>query len=168
MKQTMLSALMSSLKRATVDLLTWQDVGKNRNGVRSSKKIWTAQNFSPRTTTGGTRCKDVQHTWNTRETHVIIRVPAVIKSWGHAVRRESLEACPGQSTVIGRVLRDGIAENSVCLAAYHWRMGFPVLRQCLGRASAVEQPLMAIPRTKHGQAKIDQKLPLTTTSTRFS
>ena len=32
----------------------------------------------------------------------------------------------------------------------------------------MEQPPTAIPRTKHGQAKIDQKLPLTTTSTRFS
>ena len=58
---------------------TWQDAGKNRNGVGRGKKFWTAQNFSPRTTTGGTRGKDVQHTWNTRETHVIIRVPAVIK-----------------------------------------------------------------------------------------
>ena len=133
-KQTMLSALMSSLRRATVDLLTWQDAGKNRNGVGRSKKFWTAQNFSLRTTTAGTRCKDVQHTWDTRETHLIIRVPAVIKTWGDAVRRESLEACPGQSTVIGQVLRDGIAENSVCLAAYHWQMDFPVLRQCLGGA----------------------------------
>ena len=41
-------------------------------------------------------------------------------------------------------------------------------RQCLGSASAVEQPPTAIPRTRHGQAKIDQKLPLTTASTRFS
>ena len=83
---------------------------------------------------GGMLCKDVQHTWNTRETHVIIRVPAVIKTCGDAVRRESLEACPGQSTVIGRVLRDVIAENSMCLVAYHWQMDFPMLRQCLGGA----------------------------------
>ena len=40
--------------------------------------------------------------------------------------------------------------------------------QCLSSASAVEQPPTAITRTKHGQAKIDQKLPLTTTFTRFS
>ena len=76
--------------------------------------------------------------------------------------------CHGQSTVIRRVLRVGITGNSVCLAAYHWQMDFSVLRQCLGSASAVEQPPTAITRTKHGQAKIDQKLPLTATSTRFS
>ena len=51
------------LRRATVDLWTWQDAEKNRNGVGRGKKFWTAQNFSPRTTTGGTRGKDVQHTW---------------------------------------------------------------------------------------------------------
>ena len=62
-----LFALMSSLRRATVDLLKWQDTGKNRNGVGRGKKFWTAQNFSPRTTTGGTRSKDVQHTWSTRD-----------------------------------------------------------------------------------------------------
>ena len=33
----------------------------------AAKKVWTAQNFSPRTTTGGTRGKDVQHTCNTRD-----------------------------------------------------------------------------------------------------
>ena len=32
----------------------------------------------------------------------------------------------------------------------------------------MEQPPTAIPRTKHGQAKIHQKLPPTTKSTRFS
>ena len=41
--------------------------GENRNGIWRGKKFWTAQNFSPRTTTGGTRGKDVQHTWNTRD-----------------------------------------------------------------------------------------------------
>ena len=41
--------------------------GENRNGVGRGKKFWTAQNFSPRRTTGGTRGKDVQHTWNTRD-----------------------------------------------------------------------------------------------------
>ena len=134
----MLSALMSSLRRATVDLKTWQDAGENRNGVGHGKKFWTAQNFSPRTTMGGTRGKDVQHTWNTCETHMIIRVPAVIKTWGDAVRPESLEVCPGQSTVIGRVLRVGIAGNSVCLAAYHWQMDFPMLRQCFSSGTAAD------------------------------
>ena len=78
--------------------------------------------------------KDVQHTWNMRESHVIIRVPAVIKTWGDAVRRESLGVCLGQTTVIGRVLRVGITANNVCLAAYHWQMDFSVLKQCLGSA----------------------------------
>ena len=65
----------------------------------------------------GTRGK--VKTCNTRETHVIIRVPAVIEPLGDAVRRESLAVCHGQSTAIGRVLRVGITGNSVCLAAYH-------------------------------------------------
>ena len=51
------------------------------------KKFWTAQNFIPRTTMGGTHGK--VKTCNTRETYVIIRVPAVIEPWGDAVRRES-------------------------------------------------------------------------------
>ena len=45
-------------------------MGKNRNGIRRGKKFWTAQNFSPRTITGGTRGKDAQHTWNTRDNPV--------------------------------------------------------------------------------------------------
>ena len=61
----------------------------------------------------------VVKTCNTRETHVIIRVLVVIKTWGDAVRPESLGVCLGQSTVIGRVLRVDITGNSVCLAAYH-------------------------------------------------
>ena len=69
-----------------------------------------------------------------RESHVIIRVPAVIKTWGDAERRESLGVCLGQTTVIGRVLRVGITANNVCLAAYHWQMDFSVLKQCLGSA----------------------------------
>ena len=58
-------------------------------------------------------------TCNTREPHVIIRVPAVTKTWGDAARRKNLGVCHGQSTVIGRVLRVGITGNSVRLAAYH-------------------------------------------------
>ena len=102
---------------------------------------------------GQSRVTHVVKTCNTRETHVIIRVPAVIKTWGDTVRPESLRVCHGQSTVVGRVLRVGITGNSVCLTAYHWQMDFSVLRQCLGSASAVEQPSTAIPRTKHGQAQ---------------
>ena len=58
-------------------------------------------------------------TCNTHETHVIMCVLAVIKTWGDAVRLEGLGICHGQSTVIRRVLRVGITGNSVCLAAYH-------------------------------------------------
>ena len=73
------------------------------------------------------------------------RVPAVIKTWGGAVRRESLGVCHGQSTVIGRVLRVGITGNSVCLSAYHWQMDFSaywtwlaVLRLCFSSATAAD------------------------------
>ena len=79
------------------------------------------------------------------ETHVITRVPAVIKTWGGAVRRESLGVCHGQSTVIGRVLRVGITGNSVCLSAYHWQMDFSaywtwlaVLRLCFSSGTAAD------------------------------
>ena len=51
----------------------------------------------------------------------------MIKTWGDAVRRESLGVRLGQSTVVGRVLRVGIMGNSVRLAAYHWQMDFPWL-----------------------------------------
>ena len=46
--------------------------GEDRNGVGRGKKCWTAQNFSPRTTTAA----HVVETWKTRETHF----PAVIKT----------------------------------------------------------------------------------------
>ena len=69
---------------------------------------------------GQLQAAHVVKTCNTCEIHVLIHVPAVIKTWGDAVRRESLGICHGQSTVIGRVLRIGITGNSVCLAAYHW------------------------------------------------
>ena len=68
---------------------------------------------------GQPRVTHVIKTCNTRETHVIIRVPVVIKTWGDAVRPESLGVRLGQSTVIGRVLRVGITGNSMCLVAYH-------------------------------------------------
>ena len=86
---------------------------------------------------GQPRVAHVVKTCNTHETHVIIRVPAVIKTWGDVVRRESLGGCLEQSTFIWRVLRIGITGNSVCLAAYHWQMDFSMLRQCLGSAWAV-------------------------------
>ena len=70
------------------------------------------------------RVAQVVKTCNTREAHVIVRVPAVIKTWLDAVRRKSLAVCHDQSTVIGRVLRVWIAGNSVCLAAYHGQMDF--------------------------------------------
>ena len=117
---------------------------------------------------GQPRVAHVVKTCNTRETHVINRVPAVIKTWGDAVRRERLGICHGQSTVIGRVLRVGITGNSVRLASYHWQIYFSVLRQCLGSASAVEQPPTAIHRHKARPSQNWQKFPLTTTSTRFS
>ena len=69
-------------------------------------------------------------TCNTCETHVIIRVPAVIKTWGDAVRRESWGVCHGESTVIRQVLR-------------HWQMDFSaywtllaMLRQCFSSGTA--------------------------------
>ena len=94
--------------------------GENRKGVGRGKKLWTPQSFSPRTSTGGTRGKDVQHTWNT----MIIHVPAVINTWGDAVRRETSRVCHGQGTVIRRVFGVGITGNSVCLSAYHWQTDF--------------------------------------------
>ena len=84
------------------------------------------------------RVAHVVQTCNTRETHVIIRVPAVIKTWGDAVRRGSLGVCLGQSTDIGRVLRVGIMGNSMCLAAYHLQMDFSVLRQCFSSGTAAD------------------------------
>ena len=68
---------------------------------------------------GQPRLAHVVKTCNTRETHVIIRVPDVIKTLGDAVRRESLGVRHGQSMVIGRVLRVCITGNGVCLAACH-------------------------------------------------
>ena len=54
--------------------------GEKSERRRTRQTFWTAQNFSPRTTTSGTRGKNVQHMWNTRDT----RVPGVIKTWGDA------------------------------------------------------------------------------------
>ena len=66
--------------------------------------------FIPRTTMGGTRGKHVQHTRSTRSAF-----------------------CHGQSTAIGRVLRVGIAGNSVCLAAYHCQMDVFLALHVAGR-----------------------------------
>ena len=84
------------------------------------------------------RVAHVVKTCNTCETHVIIRVPAVIKTWWDAVRHESLGICQGQSTVIGRVLRVGITGNSLCLAGYHWQKYFSVPRQCFSLGTAAD------------------------------
>ena len=87
---------------------------------------------------GQPRVAHVVKTCNTHEKHVIIRVPAVIKTWGDAVIRESLGVCLGQSTVIGWVLRVGITGNSVDLAVYHWQIDFSVLRQCFSSGTATD------------------------------
>ncbi len=39
-------------------------------------------------------------TCNTHEAHLIIRVPAVNKTWGDMVRHGSLVVCQGQSTCL--------------------------------------------------------------------
>ena len=48
------------------------------------------------------RTTDVVKTWSRRGTHVIVRALAVIKTWGDAVRRESLAVYHGQSTAVTR------------------------------------------------------------------
>ena len=94
----------------------------------------------------------------------MIRVPAVIKTWGDAVRRESLGICHGQSTVIGRVLRVGNTGKKRVFSGLSLTNIFfraqAVLRQCLGSASAVEQPPTAIPSHK---ARPSQNWPTITT-----
>ena len=125
----MLFVLMSRLRRATVDLYTWQDAGKNENGVGRGKKFWTAQNFSPRKPW----VAHVVNTCNTRETHVTIRVPAV----GRRGKTRKFRGLSRAEHGHGRVLRVGITGNSVCLAAYDLQMDFSMPRQCLGSAWAV-------------------------------
>ena len=80
----------------------------------------------------------VVKTCNTRKTHMIIHVLAVIKTWGDAVRRKSLGVCHRQRTVIGRLLCVCITGNNERLAAYHWQMDFSMLRQCLGSGTAAD------------------------------
>jgi hypothetical protein len=82
----------------------------------------------------------VTKTCNARETHVIIRVSAVIKTWGD-VRRENLAVCHRQSTIIRRVLRVGIKRNSVCFAAYYWQVDFSA---CIALSKPVKQVLNTI------------------------
>lgn len=69
---------------------------------------------------------DLQHGQDTGETLMIIRVPAIIKTWRYAVRRKSLVVCHKQSMVIGQVLRNAIMGNSMYLAGYHSEMAFSV------------------------------------------
>ena len=122
-------------------LCPWQTPKLSRLKARSHSalRLNHGQKPSKILARGQPRAAHVVKTGNTRETHVAISVLAVIKTWGDAIRRKSLGVCHGQGTVIRRVLRVGITDNSVCLAAYHWQMDFSVLRQCLGSASAVEQ-----------------------------
>ena len=118
--QTMLFTLMLSLKWATVDLLTWQDAGKIGTASDAAKSFELLKILAR----GQPRAAHVVKTCNTCETHMIIHVPAVIKTWGDAVRCETLVVCHGQSTVIRQVLSVGITGNSMRLATYHWQMFF--------------------------------------------
>ena len=110
------------------------------------------------------RVAHVVKTCNTRKTHMIIHVLAVIKTWGDAVRRKSLGVCHRQRTVIGRVLCVCITGNNVCLAAYHWQMDFSVLRQCFSSGTAADghTPYKARP------SQNSPKITIMTTSSRFS
>ena len=72
--------------------------GENRNGVGRGKEFELLKILAR----GQPRVAHVVKTCNTHETHMKIRVPAVIKTWGDAVKRESLGNSHGQSTVIGR------------------------------------------------------------------
>ena len=70
--------------------------GENQNGVGRGKNFELLKILAR----GQPRAAHVLKTCNKRETQVIIRVPAVIKTWGDAVRRDSLGVCHGQGTVI--------------------------------------------------------------------
>ena len=101
----------SRWRRAAAVLQTWHDVG---NGVgrwfRKGKKTWLKL-------VSVKRIGVPPREWRRG-------VPYGGRSATDVVRRQSLAVCYDQSTVIGRVLRVGITENSVCLAAYHWQMHF--------------------------------------------
>ena len=131
--------LMSSLSWFIEVAGQWEKSERRRLKVLACGQPWAAH---------------VVRTCNTRGTHVIIHVPAVIKTWADVVRRESLGVCHGQSTVIERVLHVGNTGNSVCLVAYRWQMNFSigwtwlaVLRQCFssGTASNGHTPYKARP-----------------------
>ena len=70
---------------------------KNSERRRTRKKSFELLKILAR---GQPRAAHVVKMCNTRETHLIIRVPAVIKTWADAERRESLAVCQGQSTII--------------------------------------------------------------------
>ena len=72
---------------------TRTEIGTASNAVKSFELFKNLLRGQPRT------AHEVK-TSNTRDTHVIVRAPTVIKTWGDAVRRESLAACYGQNTVI--------------------------------------------------------------------
>ena len=93
----------------------WQDAGKIGTASDAAKSFELLKILAR----GQPQVAHVVKMCNTCETHMMIRVPAVIKTWGDTVRRKSLGVCHGQSTVIGRVLHVGFTGNSMCLAAYH-------------------------------------------------
>ena len=94
---------------------------------------------------GQPRAAHVVKMCNTRETHVVVHVPAVIKTWGDAVRRERGLSRTEHSHRAGVMRWYHGTENSVCLAAYHWQMDFSaywmwfaVLRQCFSSGTAAD------------------------------
>ena len=136
----------------------WQDAGKIGTASDAAKSFDLLKILAR----GHPRAAQVVKTYDTCETHMIIRVLAVIETWGDAVRCESLGACHGQSTIIGWVLRVGITRNSVCLAAYHWQMDFSaywmwlaVLRQCFSSGTAANGHTQYKPRPSQNWPKIN-------------
>ncbi|KAH3689577.1 hypothetical protein DPMN_194372 [Dreissena polymorpha] len=112
-----------------------------------------------------------------RVIHVIIRFPAVIKTLEDAERLERLAGCHGQSTVIGRVFRYqgkwrvfcglSLTRTDASSLTHGWKW-LAVLKHCFRCGTVADGQTNYKAQPKHNQAKIDQKLPLTTTSTRFS
>ena len=67
--------------------------GENRKGVRRGKKSWTA--LLKILARGQPRAAHVVRTCNKSETHVIIRVPAVIKTWGRRLKTRKFSGLSG-------------------------------------------------------------------------
>ena len=125
------------------DLQSIDRCGRTRGKIRTASDMAKSFELLKILARGQPQAAHMVKMCYTHETHVIIRVPAVIKTWKDAVRGESLGACHGP--VSGRVLRVGIKGNSVCLVAYHWQMDFSigwtwlaVLRQCFSSGTAAD------------------------------